>query len=205
MTNKKIKTAKRKNQNFFSQNFKEGLQYIKQSRNFIYVASAIFILFIFVGYFVPAPQSLEKVILKFIEDLIKTTEGMSWTELTNFILFNNLKSSFFGMALGVVFGIFSVLTTLANGYLLGFVSSRIVGTEGIAILWKLFPHGIFEIPAMLISVGLGLKLGTFIFKKKKFESLKEYSWKSLKAFFFVVVPLLVVAALIEGTLIIFFG
>lgn len=201
MKNKKIKIAKRKNQNFFSQNFKEGLQYIKQSRNFIYAVSAIFILFIFIGYFVPTPELLEKVILKFIEDLIKTTDGMSWTELTSFIFFNNLKSSFFGMILGIVFGIFSVVTALANGYLLGFVSSRIVSTEGIAILWKLFPHGVFELPAALISMGLGLKLGTFIFKKKKLEFLKEYFHESLKAFFFVVVPLLVAAALIEATLI----
>ena len=156
--NKKIKTAKRTKQNFFRENFKKGLQYIKQSKNFIYVVSVIFVLFILVGYFVPAPDFVEKVILKFIEDLIKTTEGMSWAEITKFIFFNNLKSSFFGMALGFIFGIFSIITTIVNGYLLGFVSSQVVSTEGIGVLWKILPHGIFELPSILISTGLCLKL-----------------------------------------------
>ena len=205
MANKKIKMTKRKKGNFFRQNFKESLQYIKESRNFVYTVSVIFLLFILIGYFVPAPDLIEKAILKFIEDLVKTTEGMSWTELTKFIFFNNLKSSFFGMAFGLVFGIFSIIMTLANGYLLGFVASRVVSTEGISVLWRLFPHGIFELPAILISTGLGLKLGTFIFRKKKLESLNEFAQKSFKTFFFVVFPLLVIAALIETTFIILFG
>jgi stage II sporulation protein M len=202
MINRKIKMTKRKKENFIKQNFKEGLQYIKESRNFIYIASAVFLLFALIGYFVPVPQILEKTILKFIEDLIKTTEGMSWTELTNYIFFNNLKSSFFGMIFGVIFGVFSVIMILVNGYLLGFVSSRIADMEGIAVLWRLLPHGIFELPAVLISTGLGLKLGTFIFRKKKIESLNVFLQKSLNVFIFVIIPLLVIAAIIEGALII---
>ncbi len=205
MANKKRGVVREQKKNFFKKNFIEGWRYTKESRNFIYTVSAIFLLFLLIGYFIPPPKAIEKIILQFVEDLIKTTSGMSWTEITGFIFFNNLKSSFFGMIFGVIFGIFSIVTSLANGYLLGFVSSRVTSTEGIAILWRLFPHGIFELPAALISMGLGLKLGTFILRKKKMKSLNEFFQKSLKAFFFIVVPLLVVAALIEGTLIILFG
>jgi len=40
-----------------------------------------------------------------------------------------------------------------------------VGIEGYGILWRLVPHGIFELPAVFISLGLGIKLGTFIFRE----------------------------------------
>jgi len=67
-------------------------------------------------------------------------------------------------------------------------------------LWKLFPHGIFELPAVFISLALGMKLGTFIFQKKKMNSFKDYLWNSFRIFIFVVIPLLVIAAFIEGYL-----
>jgi len=45
-----------------------------------------------------------------------------------------------------------------------------------------------------------MKIGSFIFQKKKLKSLKEYSLNSLKVFFFVVIPLLIIAGIIEGAL-----
>lgn len=185
--------------------FISSWQYVKESKNFIYIVSAIFVIFVIIGYFIPAPAYIEKAILEFIEQLLEKTENMSLAELMSFIFFNNLQSSFFGMIFGIVFGVFSVLTVVINGYLLGFVSNVVVGEEGIVVLWRLLPHGIFELPAVLISLGLGLKLGTFIFKKNKIDSLKEFFLKSIKAFFFVIIPLLIIAAAIESALIFFFG
>lgn len=199
------KTKKQKKENFFEEGFASGWKYIKESRKFIYIVSAIFLLFILIGYLVPAPDFIEKAILEFIENLLSTTEGFSWFQLVGFIFFNNLQSSFFGMIFGIAFGIFSVITVVVNGYLLGFVSAKMVETQGIMILWRLLPHGIFELPAVLISTGLGLKMGAFIFRKNKVKSLKEFFFKSLKAFFFVIIPLLIIAALIESSLIFFFS
>ena len=162
-------------------------------------------MFILIGYFIPAPEFIERAILEFIDELLSRTENLSWAGLVGFIFFNNLQSSFFGMIFGLAFGIFSVITVVVNGYLLGFVSVRMVETQGFAVLWRLLPHGIFELPAVLVSMGLGLKMGTFIFRKNKTKSLKEFFLKSLKAFFFVIIPLLVIAALIESTLIFFFS
>jgi uncharacterized membrane protein SpoIIM required for sporulation len=48
-------------------------------------------------------------------------------------------------------------------------------------------------------------LGTAIFKKNSFATLKDYLFKSIKVFFFVVIPLLFVAAIIEGFLITLLG
>ena len=105
----------------------------------------------------------------------------------------------------MVLGIYPVVATIANGFILGFVASMAVSSEGFFVLWRIFPHGIFELPAIFISFGLGLKIGTFIFQKKKFESFKKYFMNSLKVFLFIIIPLLIIAAIIEGGLIFLFS
>ena len=93
-------------------------------------------------------------------------------------------------------GFFPVIFAIANGYVLGFVASATVEVQGISILWRLFPHGIFELPAIFISLGLGLKLMTFIFEKNKLKTLKIYLKNSLRVFLFIIIPLLIIAAVI---------
>lgn len=181
--------------------YKKCFGYIRKSRNFIYSIISMFLVFTLVGFFVPPTPELNQVILDFIQELLEKTQGMNAFELIRFIFLNNLQSSFFGMVFGVVLGIFSVATTIVNGYILGFVASKAVIDGGLLTLWKIFPHGIFELPALFISLGLGLKLGTFVFQKKKIKSLKEYFKESMRVFFLIIVPLLIIAAIIEGILI----
>jgi len=190
-----------KKRSFFKENYRESWKYIKDSRNFIYSVIAVFLFFALVGFILPIPAELETKILEFIEELLRQTEGMSQSELIKFILLNNLQSSFMGMLFGILFGLFSVISALTNGYILGFVASRTVDGNGLLILWRLLPHGIFELPALFISLGLGLKLGTFIFGKNKIQTLGIYLTKSMKVFFFIIIPLLIIAAIIEGSLI----
>ncbi len=186
-------------------NFNLSFEYVKESKTYIYASILIFVVFLAIGFFVPATEGVENLIQQFIDELLNRTQDMGFLELTGFIFLNNIQSSFLGMIYGILLGIFPVLAAAANGYLLGFVASESVLVGGIFILWRIFPHGIFELPALFISLGLGIKLGTFIFKEKKIETLKEYFINSLRAFVFVVIPLLVIAAVIEGALIIFFG
>ncbi len=180
--------------------YKKSWNYLKESKKFIWIVLAVFLVFVLIGFFVPAPKSISEQIIKFMQELLEKTQGMSQGELIGFIFFNNLQSSFYGMALGVLLGIFPLMATIVNAYLLGFVASASVEQAGILTLWRLLPHGIFELPAVFISLGLGLKLGTFAFKKRKMKSFKEYFLNSLRVFFLIVVPLLVIAGIIEGSL-----
>ena len=97
-----------------------------------------------------------------------------------------------------------MITSIVNGYILGFVMLKSVQANGALVLWKLLPHGIFELPALFISLGLGVKLGAFIFKKNKIKTLKIYLFESARVFVFVILPLLFIAAIIEGSLIFLF-
>ncbi len=201
----KNKKGDGKEKDFFRRNYSEAWNHINDSGNFIFLAIAVFFAFSLVSFFLPVPSQISEQILTFIRELIETTRDMDAKSMSGFIFFNNLQSSFMGMAFGVFLGIFPLAVAAVNGYILGFVASISVSSEGVFVLWRLFPHGIFELPAVFISLGMGLKIGSFIFQKKKFDFLKENFWKSLKAFFLIVVPLLAVAAIIEGTLIVFTG
>jgi stage II sporulation protein M len=192
---------KMKNKKFnFKNQYEKSWKHIKESKNFIYFSILIFLVFSLIGFFFPAPESLQTTIFEFLEKLIQLTSEMSPSELIIYIFFNNLQSSFFGMVFGFILGIFPLISLVANGYLLGFVSALSVNAEGFSILWRLIPHGIFELPALFVSLGLGLRIGSFILKKNKWKFLKLYFIESLRVFLFVVLPLLLIAALIEGSL-----
>jgi len=160
-----------------------------------------FLLFAFIGFLFPLPQELYDKIVYFLKQILEQTKGLSHLELIKFITLNNLQSTFFGIIFGIFFGIYPLISALVNGYVLGFVSSLSVNQDGLTSLFRILPHGIFELPAIFISLGLGLKLGTFIFNKKKIKMFKYYLLNSLRTFLLIIVPLLVLAGIIEGTLI----
>ncbi len=194
---------KRKKREEFSisKEYKKSWAYVKESRNFIYAAVGVFVFFVLVGYFIPAPQIIVEQIRKLIEEVLRQTEGMSMFELIGFIFFRNALVSFIGILFGILFGVTPLFFSIENGYVLGFVSKLSVQADGFLSLWRILPHGIFELPAVFISLGLGIKLGTFMFQKKKLKSLKDYLKNSLRTFLLIILPLLIVAGIIEGTLI----
>lgn len=197
----KNQRSKKKKKTFdLGDEYRRSWKYVVESRNFIFIIIGIFLVFSLIGFFIRPPEEIEAWIIDTIRELIEKTQGMSGIELIQFIFFNNLLSSFSGIALGIFLGTMPVFSAIVNGYILGYVASASVKTAGAGILWRLFPHGIFELPAVFISFGLGLRLGIFIFQKKKM-SFKYHIINSLKVFLLIVVPLLVIAAIIEGTLI----
>ena len=181
--------------------YKESWNYIKSSKVFIFVIIGIFLGFVLIGFFVPAPETLGEQILNFIQELLFKTSELSGVEMIRFILLNNLQSSFLSMVLGIALGIFPIMTAIANGYLLGFVSNLSVQEGGFSTLLMLLPHGIFEIPAIFLSLGIGLRLGCLIFRKKEYKRFRLHAFSALKVFVLIVVPLLIIAAIIEGVLI----
>ena len=124
--------------------------------------------------------------------------GIAVLFLNNFISIMNM------LIFGVILGIAPLIGLLANGSLLGVVSTIIMQeqTNPLAFLvLGILPHGIFELPAVFISAALALKLGFHIVfplpQKKRGESFK-YIWRNE---IFTILPLifllLLVGAFIE--------
>ena len=135
-----------------------------------------------------------------MNEIIEQTKGMSQFELIQFIFFNNLQSSFFGMISGIFVGIFPAFFAVFNGYILGFVASLTTESDGIGVLWRILPHGIFELPAVFIVLGFGFKIGKTIFQNNKLQYFKYNIYEIARVFIFIILPLLIIAAFIEGSL-----
>lgn len=176
---------------------KKSLNFIKENKNYIYFSLFLFLFFSFLGFFFPL---FEKEILSMLENLKKLFEGRDFLHTFFLIFFNNSRSSLLALVLGIFFGIFPFIIIMTNGYILGFVTRMVVEKYSFLEMWRIFPHGIFELPAIFISVSLGLKIGHTLIKtlsiKKSFSILES----SLKTFVLIVIPLLFLAALIESIL-----
>jgi len=200
------KTKEKEIDNFIYKNLKLGLNFLNISRNYVFFSFLLFLIMGSIGF--SFPIFFEKEVLKLIQEIVEKTSGLGGLGLIRFIITNNMWSGFVGMILGILFGIIPLVVIIVNGYVLGFIAIKTVSlTGGISILWRLLPHGVFEIPAIMISVGLGLKLGSFLFVKHKDYKNDFLDWikNSLRAFIFVVIPLLVIAGIIEGLLIVLLG
>ncbi|EXX88924.1 membrane protein [Paenibacillus darwinianus] len=127
-----------------------------------------------------------------------------------FIFLNNTIKSVLVIYLGAAFGVAPLLFLLLNGMILGylFTSMEETGQNAAAMFLKgIVPHGIIEIPAILIACAYGLKfgmlslraVGSLISRDKGIG--KEYEFfavRTVPVIVFLAVALLA-AAVIEST------
>jgi stage II sporulation protein M len=184
----------REKYNFIYKNFLISLKELKKLRNYFIFSLILFFSFSIIGMIFP--HFFEDKIIDLIKSLIEKTENLNIFELFVFITANNIQVAFIGIIFGVLFGIVPTLALIVNGYVLGFIINKSIISEGIFIIWRLFPHGIFEIPAVLISTSIGIRLGTDLKNFKK--NLKS----SIRIFILIIVPLLVIAGIIESLLVV---
>jgi stage II sporulation protein M len=180
--------------------FKEAKSYLKESYNYIHIALGVFVLSTILGFALHNQ-------LTFIDDLLKQlvdkTAGLNTGEMVFFILQNNLQSALFSVFFGIFFGIFPLTSNISNGIVLGYVLQRSYEVVGILSWWRILPHGVFELPAIFISFALGMKLGFTLFldRKIRYKEFRRRLYNSVNTFLMIVIPLLIIAAIIEGVLI----
>jgi len=114
------------------------------------------------------------------------------------LFLNNSFTCFLDIILGPLIGIFPLFSVFINGGLLGWFAKE----QGLIIFLAIVPHGMFEIPAFLLSTSIGLRLGREVLKRKGDRDLKKELRNGLRVFLILVLPLLFIAALIESALIV---
>jgi stage II sporulation protein M len=114
------------------------------------------------------------------------------------IFLNNAFTCFLDIILGPLLGIFPLFSVILNGGLIGWFAHE----EGLIVFLAVVPHGMFEIPAFLLSAAIGLKLGREVLKGKEERHLRDELRKGLRAYLILVLLLLLIAALIESGLIV---
>ena len=116
------------------------------------------------------------------------------------ILLNNLVACLVLFLGGVTAGIISLIVLGANGVLIGAVLEIVRSQRGVLyVAAAILPHGIFEIPAFLISAALGFMLaGALVGDWNGNEDAGDTTRRLGRIFLSVVVPLIVVAAFVEA-------
>ncbi len=140
---------------------------------------------------------------KALQEIAEIVFGGSPLRGILYLLLNNLVASLMVMLLGVILGIPPLLGLFSNGALLGSVMTALAG-EGVSvfpfILLGIVPHGIFELPAFIISAAFGLKVGYHLIfplpGKKRGESLVTI-WREYWSVFPLILKLLIFAAILE--------
>ena len=118
------------------------------------------------------------------------------------IFVNNTLKTLLAILLGVLFGIIPAFFLLANGIGLGVAWSLSVSARGPWLsLLSLLPHGILELPAVLLGTSIGLAIGIQALKRltgKTDRKIGAELASGLRYFCSVILPLLFVAALVEA-------
>lgn len=146
--------------------------------------------------------------LQEISGNLSESEHPQWSFFI-FIFLNNSIKGVLIIYLGLLAGILPVLFLLINGMVIGYLIhiSASQGENLLDLIVKgLLPHGIIEIPAIIIACAFGIQMGLRVLigtnrirEMERGRKWSEYFRKSVTAAFWIII-LLFVAAIIESTL-----
>ncbi|AJY75309.1 stage II sporulation protein M [Paenibacillus beijingensis] len=188
--------------------------HIGSMRAYLIFAAVLFAAGIYSGAVLPSVQSGLNGQLAQLERIAATLQQSANPSLSFFIVifFNNVIKSLLVIYLGLFFGVFPVIFLVMNGMILGYVLSREfadIGFSGLveSIIKGILPHGIIELPILILAGAYGLKFGTYAFRFIG-QAVTPRSGLSAEFKFFAnrtipisiaIVVLLLVAAGIEST------
>ena len=180
-------------------------EYLYSLRFYLLFVSLLFICSIVLGY----KGFLNEIFSESFEWIQELSEGVKdltgsyplWITFVAFfivIFLNNAFTCFLNIITGPLIGIFPLFSAMINGGLLGWV----VQEEGFAVFGAIAPHGMFELPAYVLSVAIGLRAAREVLKRREGRRLKMTLGVGLRVYLTLIVPLLIIAAFIESALII---
>ncbi len=158
-------------------------------------------------YFLYHPEQAQSAFGKLVEALRrKIPADLEGSALALVLFFNNSTVSFFSLILGLIpFLFLPVFIIISNGTAMGIVSaiSTTQGLNPFIVFLSIAPHGVLELPAILYTAAMGIYLSREIIKHLLFQEYIQEPFiplvkKVFITFVGVILPLLVLAALIES-------
>ncbi len=178
--------------------------YLRGIKFHIALSALTFLLSGVFGYFytMTYPENASTLI-DIISEAFRPIMEMSSPQIALYIFFHNTLLSLVAMLLGVALGIVPILFAASNGALLGILAAVVRERLGwAAFVIGVLPHGVLEVPAMILSIAVGIKFGhetlNAALGRNDKKKLKIELLEGLRFFAAVVVPLLAVAAAIEA-------
>jgi uncharacterized membrane protein SpoIIM required for sporulation len=144
-----------------------------------------------------------------LQDMVQNTNPEpqasvdSWISplMSGYIMVNNIYVSVLALGLGLTCGIGTIYVLATNGFLLGSLAAVYAANGGSLVFWSLIlPHGVWELTAIAIAGGIGLKIGYSLIRPgiyKRSDSLLMAARSSISLIALIVI-MLIVAGIIEG-------
>lgn len=137
-----------------------------------------------------------------IAEFVSFAHGLGPVGLFAFIVVNNVVKAAVMMVLGIAFGLIPVLFLVSNGIVLAVAAALVVEKGGALVaVAGLLPHGILELPAVLLAAAAGLRLGAVALERVRHPGIdiKVEVVKAWRLFTVLILPVLLIAAVIETT------
>lgn len=151
------------------------------------------------------PQIAKQMIQYFMDSVQSSGVVNEHNQISVFMLIlNNIRASFVSVALGIIpFLFLPLFSLLLNAAIIGalFAIISIGGGSFVTVFAGLIPHGIFEIPALIIAMSLGIylckELVMKFMEKRKNERIGTVFKDIARFFICTVIPLMLIAGFIE--------
>ncbi|GGJ33262.1 stage II sporulation protein M [Paenibacillus hunanensis] len=195
--------------------FRTFLYDLRQNRSMIVVATILFVFGLIAGIIWSEQlgnylaSQLDQ--LRTISSQLKQGSNVQMNYFL-FIFFNNAVKSILVLLLGFFIGIIPAFFLVMNGMIIGYLlqSASVHGDNVTELIVKgLLPHGIIEIPAIIIASAYGLRFGKLMLDtlttsnapgRQRLKSERRLFLRSIIPASLWIVILLFVAAVIESTL-----
>ena len=178
-----------------------GRDYLRSIKGYLIIITTLFFISIAVGYSVGASmgEPASEGTIEQLRQILGWIVDLPPISMALFIFANNAIKCLLIIPLGAVLGLVPLLFILVNGAMLGLIAFGVEGTKGVAfVLASLLPHGVLEIPALLMSSAIGLRMGYAGFRRLRgLGSLRQELGKGLKVYVRWMLPVLFLAAIVE--------
>lgn len=194
---------------------KQLVRLLKRDWPYLTGLAVVFFLAILGGRALPelmpdVASELEKQTMTHFKNIAQRMQGLGVLGQIRVILINNVVASLSAMVMGLLMipGL-PILLLIGNGLIIGLVQ-HLTAAEGLStanFFLALVPHGIFEIPGFLIAIYLGVRFSLLPYRllwhyyrtNEHRPLLKEYL-RELPYYFYLLISLLLVAAVVEMTI-----
>ncbi|TMV44054.1 stage II sporulation protein M [Paenibacillus mesophilus] len=188
--------------------------HFKEMNNYFIAAALVFAAGIVLGYgyserFEAVLQSQIEGLRELAKSIQAKDHSMLW--LFGFIFLNNALKSILIIFAGIFFGLLPIGFLLINGMVIGYLAELQADAGLMGVFFKgILPHGIIEIPAIIVACAYGIKFGSIMGKgllRLLSSRGRNLFAADLERFIKLTVPLigllvvsLLVAAIIESTI-----
>ena len=180
--------------------FGRNADLVTQVKPLFIVCFAGFIFSMGVGWYMGG--SVGEMLNEELSSMIPDIADMDLISLFIFIVLNNALKNFLWMILGLLGALPSLYFSFFNGFILGSVAYTFNAQTNFSVtLAGLLPHGIIEIPTMVLCSAIGMALGySLINRLRGKKGLRVKVGKAISLYFRRILPLVVIAAIIEVTI-----